>query len=297
MTELVQVVDQTRGTGLGASQAGAALGMSPYLSPVGLWMQIRDGSQSKAGAPAEWGQILEPVIRGYYAARHGYDTEAAHIHVPTESLYHPEHAWLRATPDGIVREGGADRKLVQVKTVDWRIAWHWGLDKRHRTPPPHYRVQSVVEMAVTGLSCCDFAVLSSGSDYFECIVERDPELEGMVVDGLVKFWACVQTGTPPDLDESAEWRAYFADRLPKQRIEYRVGPEFDERLDQWLVDRREIEAATKRIDLVKNQALALASDNNATVIVSDKHGAVPVVQSKNKAPYVKAPALWGMEES
>ena len=169
----VQVVDQVRGPGLGASMAAACLGVSPYLSPIGAWLRLKGRTPDTAGPQAEWGNILEPVVRGYYAARHGLsvgDERSPTILVPTHSMYRADLPWLRATPDGIVREWVTppsawtpsddgpvpsppywrNRHLVQVKTCDQRLRWHWGLNPRTPSAPPHYRIQAVVEMAVTG---------------------------------------------------------------------------------------------------------------------------------------------------
>lgn len=280
---IVQNVQQTRGAGLGASQAASALGISPYLSPIGLYLQLKGKAESFGGAPAEWGQILEPVVRGYYAARHGYE-----IYVPTESMYHPELPWLRATPDGIVN----GRHLVQIKTVDWRIRWHWGSPP---SPPPHYRIQAVVEMAVTGLPTDDFAVLCAGNEYFECTVERDLELEGMVLEKLGEFWAGFVADVPPAIDAADEWRAYFADRLPKQRVEVTATASVEDLLDEWRESMKNEKAAKAQAALIKNKLLEFADVEQATSIASS-HGRVPIVQPANRNPYVKAPASWGMED-
>lgn len=51
---VVRAVQQTRGAGLGASLAAACLGVSPYMSPIGAWMQLKGWAQSMGGAPAEY---------------------------------------------------------------------------------------------------------------------------------------------------------------------------------------------------------------------------------------------------
>jgi putative phage-type endonuclease len=298
VTALVQVVEQVRGHGIGASMAAACLGCSPYLSPIGAWLQLKGREQKPSGAPAEWGQILEPVIRGYYTARHGYVAPRFRVEVPTASMYRPDLPWLRATPDGIVAEllspGWCPSHLVQVKTVDQRLGWHWGLNPRIRSAPAHYRIQAVIEMAVTGLARCDFAVLCGGNDYFEVIVERDAELEGAVLEKLAAFWASLDADEPPPLDHADDWRVYFADRLPKQRIQVIAPVEVEQALDAWRAARAATKAAEQAEGLAKNQILAAAAQEQATAFES-KHGRVVVVQAKERAPYVKAPTGWAEE--
>lgn len=287
MTPAVVVahVDQDRGPGLGASMAGACLGVSPYLSPIGAWLDLKGRERKPAGEPAEWGNILEPVVRGYFGARHGVT-----IHVPTASLYHPEHDWLRATPDGTFDPDD----LLQVKTVDARLSWHWGLNPRERSAPPHYRVQAVVEMAVTGRSRNTFAVLCGGNTYWEVVIERDRELEAAVVERLAAFWSSLQADEPPALDDADDWRAYFADRLPRQKVLAVASSSMESILDEWKEARAAAQQAAKVEALAKNRIMAIAAEEQATAYES-KHGRVLVIQPKNRNPYVKAPTDWGEE--
>lgn len=284
---MIQLVDQKLGRGLGASMAAAALGVSPWLSPIGAWLQLTGRATSTSSPAAEWGHILEPVIRGYCAARHGVTFE-----VPAASEYHRDLPWLRATPDGFWP--GRTRR-VQVKNVGPRTSWHWGLDSRARSVPPHYRIQDAVEAAVTGVGPCTFAVLFSGSDYAELETDRDADLESTVLESLARFWWHVEHDRAPDVDHAEEWRFYFADRLPKERIVATADPLTVEPLiDRWkdAADRRklaEIEEAA-----AKNKILAAAVTAGANRLKSD-HGEIVVVQPKGKAPYVKAPTSWGLE--
>jgi putative phage-type endonuclease len=292
VTPNVRHVDQARGPGLGASMAAACLGMSPYLSPIGAWLNLKGRERKPAGMPAEWGNILEPVVRGYYGARH--DVE---IHVPTASMYRPDLPWLRATPDGIARGRHGTDRLVQVKTVDQRLRWHWyAAGLRLPSVPPHYRIQAVVEMAVTGLDRCDFAVLCGGNDYFEVIVERDPELEAMTIAALADFWTSLERDEPPAIDGADDWRVYFADRLPKQRTEVIAPPHVEMLLDEWKEARAMAKRAAEVEATAKNKIMAAAAEDEATTYET-KHGRVLVIQAKGKAPYIKAPTGWGDEDT
>lgn len=297
----VHLVNQRRADGIGASLAAACLGVSPYLSPIGAWLQLRGMAKATpGGAAAEWGQIIEPVIRGYYAAKHGHDKPGvSEIVVPTESVIHPEHAWLHATPDGIVREWfdgqPIDLRGLECKTVDSRIAWQWGLDRRVRTPPPHYRIQAVIQMACTSLPRVDFAALFGGNDYAECIVERDLDLEATACERLAVFWASLDAEDPPAIDGADEWRDYFADRLPAVKSRALAHRSVENLLDEWKRLRDAIDVATKDEATVKNQILAAAVDARANVLDSD-HGPVLVVMPKGKRPYLKAPIAWGIDK-
>lgn len=284
----VQVVDQQIGrVGIGASMAAACLGVSPWLSPVGAWLQLTGRATSSTGEAAEWGHILEPVIRGYYAAKH-----AVELTVPTASEYHRELPWLRATPDGFWP--GRSRR-VQIKNVGPRTSWHWGLDARARSVPPHYRIQDVVEAAVTGVGPCDFAALFSGNEYVELPTEHDADLESTVLESLSRFWWHVENDTPPPVDHADEWRAYFADRLPTERAVAVADPITVEPLvDAWHDALKRREAAELDESTAKNRILAAAVDARANRLTTD-HGEIVVVQPKGRAPYLRAPQSWGLE--
>src|SRR5690349_21449797 len=84
--------------GVGASSAAAAGGVSEYRSPLDAWLEATGRVAPFSGNErTRWGQVLEPVIRAHYVELH-----AVTVHVPPESLFHPEHDFIRATPDGIV---------------------------------------------------------------------------------------------------------------------------------------------------------------------------------------------------
>jgi len=300
---IVQVVDQKRGAGIGASTAAAALGCHPFLSRIGLWLQLTGHNVTRrTGSEAEWGTLLEPVVRGYYAARHGYTGEHKRIVVPTESIYHPDMPWLRCTPDGICEEdypdglgdGSFATKLVQVKCPTIYTSWHWG-HPAARSVPPHYRIQAVVEMAITGLPRVDFAVLCGGFDYFEVSVEHDAELEEVTLDHLRQFWRLVETRTEPDIDGDDDWRAYFADRLPRERFEIVADPSVEALMNAWRDAEIGLRTAQGDLDAVKNRILKVAVENRATHIKTD-HGRVSVQVSKAGNAFVRAPKEWAIDK-
>lgn len=279
MTAVIHV-DQQRGDGLGASQVAQACGLCPpkWGTPISLWQELtgRVTRDENLGQPAQWGQILEPVVRGVYVEQHHVAVE-----VPERSLYHPALPWLRATPDGIATEPGdaeARRWLVQVKCPGLRQAPHWGTDER-RDVPLYYLAQAAVEMAVTGLDRVDFAVLLGGQEYFEVTVHRDLDLEADLLDVARAFWRCVETDVPPPPDQSEAYGRYLATLVNAKSERTLVAtPELDAVVSRWrdvytLLDQLESEN-----DLLKNQLLAAAVRDGAKRIKSSA-GTMPVISS------------------
>lgn len=69
---------EVRKTGIGSSDAAAAVGLNPYQSPLELWMikTGRDAGLPKPDpndeeSPTYWGQILEPIVAAHYTRRTG----------------------------------------------------------------------------------------------------------------------------------------------------------------------------------------------------------------------------------
>lgn len=299
---IVDPARQTIGKGLGGSMAAAALGVSPWTSKLKAWLLLTGRAEdSPMSEPARWGQILEPVVRGVYAQRHGHTGEHSRIVVPAESLYHPTLPWLRSTPDGMIQEdfpaslGGGSfySKCLEVKCPSWRTAWQWGHPK-FRSVPPHYRVQGVIEMAVTGLERVDFAVLIGGCDYFEITVDRDADLEAVTLEQLADFWKLVETDTPPEVDEADEWRSFFADRLPSERVVIESSPDIESLMDDWFKAHLALREANKADETCRNRIIEAAASQRANGIKTD-HGYVSVRRSKADNLYVVAPDTWGLE--
>lgn len=328
-------VDQRRAAGLGASQAAAALGISPWESPIKLWLKLTGRAEDNFTSPAAFaGQVDEPVIRGIWAANHGCDvfpsglsemdiarlrqleTETAtilkrppleslkdrRVIVPRESYTHPLLPWLRCTPDGEVWErfpdalGGDWFRSHGLSVKRPTVNTKWHWGHpRARTVPPHYRIQDVVEMAIMGYDRVEHATRID-ADYFETPpVTRDAELEAETLEQLSRFWRLVETDTPPEIDHAQEWRGYFADRLPRQRQEIVADPSVESLMDRWLEAWRAVNDANDALELVKNRVLAVAVKNNANVIKTD-HGEVFVRVSKKENAFVVAPREWGVED-
>lgn len=172
---------------LGASEAAAALGVSPWQTPVELWQRKLGliGEQDESEA-MRWGSLLEPVILAEYQRRTGRRVVATQ-----EFLSHPGYPFLTATLDARCDDG----RLVEVKTAS---AWakEWG-DEGSDEVPETYLVQVAQQLAVTGAKVADVAVLIGGQRLRVFTVERDEILIEYVLMRGQRFWACVESREPP----------------------------------------------------------------------------------------------------
>ena len=201
---------QKIGPGLGASEVAAAVGLSPWQSPLTLWEEKTGKREPFAGNDfTEWGLLVEPALLAWYEQKHIDQFE--HMRRPTESLYHPDIRWARCTPDGIVSQ--SDDWSVWLRGVQCKNTGFWPGKKYENGPPEHVVLQCQWEMFVTALPRVDVVAAIGGGPPAVFTVWRD---EGLIADlytAAAKFWHLVETDTPPPVDASDAWREHFAKKI------------------------------------------------------------------------------------
>ena len=179
---------EERRTGLGGSDAAAALGLSPWQTQHDLWEQKTGLAPPLLQTePMLWGKLLEDTIRREYARRTGYEVQPVQ-----EMIRHPKHSWMFAHVDGEVR--AERRTILEVKTT--RDARGWGEPDTDDIPVP-YLTQVHHYLSVTEAEVCDVAVLIGGQDFRLYQVFRDTEIEQQLIEREAEFWRHVVDNEPP----------------------------------------------------------------------------------------------------
>ncbi|MFD7616620.1 YqaJ viral recombinase family protein [Streptomyces sp. NPDC059802] len=172
-----------------ATEIAVVMGLSPWASRFSLW-------HKKAGLPTppfetnpavEWGNRLEPVVAQKFADEH------PEIELRTTGTWrHRDREWQRATPDRIAQD-----RLVEVKTSPFGDGWGpAGSDEI----PIYYRCQVQWQLDTLGLDVCHVALLVSGHDYREYVIEYD-ETDAEVMRGAAeRFLDDVRQGNRPPID-------------------------------------------------------------------------------------------------
>jgi putative phage-type endonuclease len=182
---------EERRRGIGGSDAAAVLGLSPWASPLSLWVEKThpniDDRQTEA---MRWGNVLEDAVARELAKEHGIRLGPC-----PGILAHPERPWQRATLDRYALNR-ADRPeaVVEVKTANAFAAGEWQQDG---PPPDHVVIQVQHQLDVTGLHLGYVAALVGGNQPRWWPVERDDDLIAMLRAEEERFWQLVQAGTPP----------------------------------------------------------------------------------------------------
>lgn len=191
-----------RRTGVGGSDAAAAVGLSKWRTRLELFLDKRGEMESTESEPMFWGTALEPVVRQVAADRLGLEIE-----IPNRILRHPKVQFAIATVDGIGFSPSGQKRLYEGKTA--RTSEGWG-EAGSADIPQEYLLQVQHCLFVTGLDVCDVAVLIGGSDFRTYEVPADRDLQQMLIDQEAEFWAMVQNNTPPEPvsaeDVKRRWR-------------------------------------------------------------------------------------------
>lgn len=243
-----------RATGLGSSEIGAVAGLSPYTGPMDVWLVKRGLAEVPETEAMRLGTALEPVVASLYEGGHLATGEALKTaaemwprEAPHGVLRHPREGWVLASPDRVVAAAGDRRgrppRLVEIKSVAWRSAHHWG--DAHDEVPPWYRAQVEWQMLVTGVPACDLVALIGGAELRVYRLAADPALAGMLLDIGRAFWRTVERGEAPAVDASETWRRHLEARFPRAGAEMVAATRDHDEIAARLADARGRKAAAE----------------------------------------------------
>jgi len=147
-----------RETGIGASEAAAVVGLSPWLTANQLWRKLRgewEPPQVSHRPAVERGNRMEGALREMFAALH---PELLAEHFPYDILAQEKRPWLFATLDGeLTRKEDGGRGILEIKTA--APAGRKGWESWEGRVPQHYYVQILHQLLATGW---DFVFLFAG---------------------------------------------------------------------------------------------------------------------------------------
>lgn len=189
---------EVRKSGIGGSDAAAAIGLSPYMSPLELWVikTGRDTTLPRPDAddttePVYWGALLEPIVAASYTKQTGNRVRRVNA-----VLRHPTIPFMLAN---------IDREIVGVPGVqilECKTAGEFGARLWREGVPEYVQIQVQHQLAVTGKPAADVAVLLCGQKLEVHRIERDDALIARLIPPEAAFWHYVETDTPPPADGS-----------------------------------------------------------------------------------------------
>ena len=179
-----------RSSYLGGTDISAILGLHPYKTPRGVYME-------KKGLvpPVEFneamlhGQNLELYVMQLYRLDTGKTLHKSHLYRDRTVPF------FAANPDYEIR---GEPGLLECKTAGVWAAQEFGLEGD--AVPNQYLVQCMWQMALTGREYCDLAVLIGGQDYRCYHIERDEELIEKLKEEAYAWWhTYMANDCPPPL--------------------------------------------------------------------------------------------------
>lgn len=191
---------ELRNGGIGASEIGAVVGLSPYESPFSLWHHKKGNLPPvRVSSAMDWGHRLEPVVRDWFASRHEFDVEA------TPGTYaHSERPWQRCNPDGLIFDDEfRPRPIALYEGKTSRYGDGFG-PSGSDIIPVNYRCQVQWQLDIFGLPRAHVAVLIGGSDAREYVIEADPGDQALLREAGRKFWESLQNDDEPPIDATHE---------------------------------------------------------------------------------------------
>ena len=176
-----------RQKGIGGSDVAGILGISPFSTPLDVYLDKIGEAEEKPDNPSmAFGRLMEPVLLQQYQNVTGESLVS-----DLQPIISPKHEFMRANLDGLTKSG----KVLEIKTARTNNGWgEPGTDEI----PDYYLTQVQHYLAVTDLPIADVAVLISGCEFLVYTVEKDLELQEMLIEKEAKFWEMVQKRTQPD---------------------------------------------------------------------------------------------------
>lgn len=181
---------KARETAIGASEIAVAAGLSPYQTPLELYMRKRGELPPIEDNDAmRLGRLLEPVVKSEFTTRTGIV-----LADPEPPMFrHAKHEPIVATPDGIIDES----TIFEAKTASWRMKTQWG-DQESDVIPDQYLCQTQAQMAVLDAAVCHVAVLFDGATLKTYKVLRNDELIKHLIAAAMELWGRIRDGRPPE---------------------------------------------------------------------------------------------------
>jgi len=254
----MSVGDRMRG--IGGSDAPAIFGLSPWRTPVDVYMEkIGEAPQIEDTPAMYWGRVLENVLAEEYARRTN-----ARLRRVNRAIVHREHPFLIGHIDREVVANERGPGVLEVKTAG-RLTDEWGEPGTDEVPE-HYLVQVQHYLAVTGRTWADLAVLFLTEREFRIYhVPRDEELVKVILAEEIRFWReHVEPQVPPPPRSLDDLRRLWPRHTPGSISV--ASPEITAAAEQLAALRGQIKALEARADellFAIQQAMADAEELHA----------------------------------
>ena len=213
-----------RAKSLGGSDIGPILGLSKYRSPLDVWMEKTGKMKNEIdNLPIRFGKFAEEFVATEYELATGFPL----VEYP-RAIVHPDYDYMHGHVDrficftpAIYDENGhlIANRILECKTANPFTQSEWGETGTDQVPLP-YLVQCVWYMMITNIDQADLAVLFGNADFRIYEIQRDHELEQMVMEKAMNFWENhVLKDIPPEPSNERDLKQLFKNSTSNKSVE------------------------------------------------------------------------------
>ncbi|CEJ74248.1 phage-type endonuclease [[Clostridium] sordellii] len=234
---------KSRQAGIGGSDSSAIAGLNPWKSSIQLYMEKKEENpQEIKSLRMELGNRLEGLVAELFTEETGLKVRNV---------------------NGILKNGkypfalaNIDRAIVGEKAfLECKTTNSFALKEWQDGVPPHYEIQCLHYMAITGATHCYIAALIGNSDFIWYKIERDQETIDYLMQIEKEFWEeNILKDIVPLPDGSDAYSEYLKEKYKKsngQEIELHLlkdGPQKLLRYDEIVTDIKALETEKKLIE-------------------------------------------------
>ncbi len=182
-------LEARRKAGIGASESAAVLGLSPWATPLDVYLQKHGLKAVEETRAMRRGNALEPFIQSEFELDKGF-----HGYKPESMFKSLQHPFLFANLDWLSADG---KFAAEFKATDSQKDWG---ETSSQNVPLHYYIQCQHQLLVTGLDLIYLVALLPYSDLRTYPIEPSPEVQARIVSDCGLFWADTCAGIHPVCD-------------------------------------------------------------------------------------------------
>lgn len=184
-----------RQQGIGGSDVGPILGVSPYRSIIEVFVEKTSATppQDVQSESMEWGTRLESIIADTFSEKTGKP-----YFKPTKMYVHPVFKYMIANLDGVTVDDNGNPAILEIKTANEYSKDEWS----NGHIPDTYYAQVQHYMCITGLKLAYVVVLIGGHSFKITPIERDTAYINNMIQKEIEFWNNVVAKSLPQPDGS-----------------------------------------------------------------------------------------------
>lgn len=234
---------KNRQAGIGGSDASAIAGLNPWKSSIQLYMDKKEENpQEIKSLRMELGNRLEGLVAELFTEETGLKVRNVNGILKNE-----KYPFALANIDRAIV---GEKAFLECKTTNSFALKEW-----QDGVPPHYEIQCLHYMAITGATHCYIAALIGNSDFIWHKIERDQETIDYLMQIEKEFWEeNILKDIVPLPDGSDAYSEYLKEKYKKsngQEIELHLlkdGPQKLLRYDEIVTDIKALETEKKLIE-------------------------------------------------